>query len=454
MEAIAAGATMRAREQGDGIGERPSCQLLWWLVGMRKMIGSNSQDANELEKPVSGSTEAPSGATPLDIGKRAKATCVTVEIIAQYVEGRARAGDDLHLWAYDVIITLHPNFVGEIQLLGRHWHFTDASGNEQETDADTIMGEHPVLSWRRPVYRYRSAVALGTSTGKMIGYFKAIADGALVEIPVGNIELDQKNSLHVTTPPPLPRSVPESDQKQLLKLFRKYKGLVDKNKPARLNSSEFPASLRARLENWILKHQEFNEKKRAEHDFSNAIGDLNLKIKLPKTITTDMFVNEDIDNLNITFLYEPMDSNDALKSDLDAVLLKHGVVSEDRRSVLVRELCTRIETTSVLPKKAPKLYADRPAGQNIIDFLRDPEGWGPYVKTGRLSRADLGRLDPQAYMALSNWCRNKEIPSDLKIPTKKQKTDRIAAQFDGSEAERPARVVWALQKRTRKAKPD
>lgn len=93
-----------------------------------------------------------------------------------------------------------------------------------------------------------------------------------------------------------------------------------------------------------------------------------------------------------------------------------------------------------LPDTAPKLYADRPKGQSIIDFLRDPDGWGPYLEAKALSRPDLRRLDPQAYMALANWLRKTEhkLPPDLQIPTRSEHAagKEIADQEDIRTARR------------------
>ncbi len=76
-----------------------------------------------------------------------------------------------------------------------------------------------------------------------------------------------------------------------------------------------------------------------------------------------------------------------------------------------------------LPETAPKLYASRPKGQTIIEFLRDPDGWGPYVRAGRLSRPEFRHLDPQGEMALRNWLRTNKLPDDMHIPTKVETID-------------------------------
>jgi hypothetical protein len=101
-----------------------------------------------------------------------------------------------------------------------------------------------------------------------------------------------------------------------------------------------------------------------------------------------------------------------------------------------------------LPEQAPKLYAKR---SNIIDFLRDPEGWGPYVKAGTLTRPDLRRLDPQAAIALDNWLRNNTLPPDIRIPKKSEVIDLAQASFPDS-ASRPAHIDWAMRRRAQRVK--
>ena len=114
---------------------------------------------------------------------------------------------------------------------------------------------------------------------------------------------------------------------------------------------------------------------------------------------------------------------------------------------------TETTETLVLPEKAPKLYKDRPGGQNIIDFLRDPDGWGPYVAAGILTKPVLRRLDWPAYKALDNWQRTKPIPPDVTLPTGKQVNDAALAAADAPRRAREgARLVAAIHYR-QKASP-
>ena len=151
--------------------------------------------------------------------------------------------------------------------------------------------------------------------------------------------------------------------------------------------------------------------------------------------------------------------------DIEAVLSAHGEPRAEWRSIITdmmarwgaRELLTPVtsdaatETSATpplqLPDKAPKLYADRPKGQNIIDFLRDPDGWGPYVAAGLLSRPDLRRLDPQAYKAVENWLLYKILPPDIHLPKKKDIVDLDLSKIDTDEVRRTRRLLSARRRR-------
>ncbi len=101
-----------------------------------------------------------------------------------------------------------------------------------------------------------------------------------------------------------------------------------------------------------------------------------------------------------------------------------------------------------LPRKAPYLYADRPehmrtrSGDDIISYLRDPNGWGPWTSRGLLSRPELGRYDPQALTSLKMWLHKNggKLPAGLDIPTKSEVIDRMVAS--GAVPAPVAPKVW------------
>jgi hypothetical protein len=88
--------------------------------------------------------------------------------------------------------------------------------------------------------------------------------------------------------------------------------------------------------------------------------------------------------------------------------------------VLVRNTATPIDTSN-LPRFAPELYVKRPTmgsggrRENIIEFLC--RVWGPWMNSGRLSRADLRKLDQHADKAVENWLqRHRQLPRDINLP--------------------------------------
>ena len=115
-----------------------------------------------------------------------------------------------------------------------------------------------------------------------------------------------------------------------------------------------------------------------------------------------------------------LDSYNLTETELDSLV---AVFQREIMRVLNRK--AKIE----LPTKAPKLYVDRPQGQNIIDFLRDPKGWGPYVAAGVLTRPDLRRLDRKAYDGLTSWLQHHSLPLDMSLPSKSAVIDNAARQI-------------------------
>jgi hypothetical protein len=112
------------------------------------------------------------------------------------------------------------------------------------------------------------------------------------------------------------------------------------------------------------------------------------------------------------------------KADAETLLpLAHRALSDLCEEFLNSAVCETQPETSVLPKlpeTAPELFEPsigRPKkGADVISFLR--RVWkDPWIDSGSLTRADLGRLDPAANSALSNHLRNHALPDDLQILT-------------------------------------
>jgi hypothetical protein len=69
-------------------------------------------------------------------------------------------------------------------------------------------------------------------------------------------------------------------------------------------------------------------------------------------------------------------------------------------------------------------------GEDLISYIRSPEGLGPWVDANALNRPLIRDLSPGAYMALAEYLRKHELPNDLNIPTKSEvlKTEKITPE--------------------------
>ena len=75
-----------------------------------------------------------------------------------------------------------------------------------------------------------------------------------------------------------------------------------------------------------------------------------------------------------------------------------------------------------LPERAPALWAEaKEPGDTPPAFIQ--RHYEPWLGQG-LTRAVVRRLDPQLYMALSNWLRKNDLPEGFDLPTVKEENDR------------------------------
>lgn len=110
----------------------------------------------------------------------------------------------------------------------------------------------------------------------------------------------------------------------------------------------------------------------------------------------------------------------------------------------------KLKAQKPLPKKAPIKFENRNrdpelAGKKIMDFLRLVyRDW----LNGELSRAQLRKLDPSADRAVQNFLSRKPLPSDIKLPTKKELVDQELQQiFPGGLPNRNATRLMSAAKR-------
>lgn len=84
-----------------------------------------------------------------------------------------------------------------------------------------------------------------------------------------------------------------------------------------------------------------------------------------------------------------------------------------------------------LPETAPALWAqDKQPGDTPPSFIK--RHYGEHLRSDAtgLTRPDIKRLDPQLYMALRNWLRKNELPSDCPLPTKAEESAALLQNLD------------------------
>lgn len=96
-----------------------------------------------------------------------------------------------------------------------------------------------------------------------------------------------------------------------------------------------------------------------------------------------------------------------------------------------------------LPERPLREYRSR---EGIINYIRADDGLGPWWKAGKLTRPLIGELSPAAYVALSNWLRNNDLPPDILIPKKSEVIDSELA--DQSRLQEARRITSAARRRT------
>lgn len=113
---------------------------------------------------------------------------IKITVVPVYLEEQSDPEEHHYVWAY----TVQLENLGEqkVQLVNRHWHITDASGNVQEVRGAGVVGEQPMLGGGDE-YRYTSGAALRTPSGIMRGRYEMTTDEGesfWVEIPIFSLD--------------------------------------------------------------------------------------------------------------------------------------------------------------------------------------------------------------------------------------------------------------------------
>ena len=94
---------------------------------------------------------------------------VSVEVYFQEEYSKPLA--DQYVFSYRV--TIENQSPNTVQLMSRHWHIQDASGNQREVKGEGVVGKQPVLA-PGEYHQYVSWCPLNTTVGKMYGTYQMI----------------------------------------------------------------------------------------------------------------------------------------------------------------------------------------------------------------------------------------------------------------------------------------
>lgn len=93
---------------------------------------------------------------------------IRISVSTSYQELYSSANQFQYLFSYTIRIENKNNY--SVQLLRRHWHIFDSSGEYREVEGAGVVGETPVIG-SGDHYTYESACNLSTDVGKMEGTY-------------------------------------------------------------------------------------------------------------------------------------------------------------------------------------------------------------------------------------------------------------------------------------------
>lgn len=120
---------------------------------------------------------------------------IRISVYTEYQESYSRPDQRHFLFLYRISIENTSEFT--VQLMRRHWHIFDSSGEFREVEGDGVVGEQPVLA-PGEVYEYESACNLSTDMGKMYGTYlmERQADKLRFNVNIPEFELIVPNRLN------------------------------------------------------------------------------------------------------------------------------------------------------------------------------------------------------------------------------------------------------------------
>ncbi len=119
---------------------------------------------------------------------------VRVEVQSQYAPGHSQPFQDK--WSFHYTIRITNEGDDTVQLISRHWFFTDGNGEVQEVRGPGVVGEQPVLA-PGEAFEYTSGCTLKTSTGTMRGTYQMVSeDGSHFDVEIATCALVEPYTIH------------------------------------------------------------------------------------------------------------------------------------------------------------------------------------------------------------------------------------------------------------------
>jgi ApaG protein len=119
---------------------------------------------------------------------------VRVEVEARFAPDRSQTFENEWVFIYTVRITNEGD--DTVQLLGRHWVITDATGHTEEIRRPGVVGAQPVLQPGES-FQYSSSCELNTSTGVMHGTYQMVTeDGEHFDVEIAPFSLHEPYTVH------------------------------------------------------------------------------------------------------------------------------------------------------------------------------------------------------------------------------------------------------------------
>jgi len=113
---------------------------------------------------------------------------IKIIVQATYLDEQSQPDNEHYLFKYR--ITIENNSEQTVQLLRRHWHIFDSSGEYRQVEGEGVVGEKPVIM-PADIYEYESVCNLVTEMGKMHGTYmmERKLDGMRFEVQIPEFEL-------------------------------------------------------------------------------------------------------------------------------------------------------------------------------------------------------------------------------------------------------------------------